>query len=132
MKLNMAKCTFEVDSRKFLGFIVSERGIEANIEKIKAIMEIRPPRNISKTQRLTSKIVELNRFVSRSTDNSLLLFRVLCKVHPWNDDCDKAFQELKQYLSNPQLLSQPKQGYTLYVYLAVSPYAMSKTFVKEE
>lgn len=53
---------------KSLGFIVSERGIEANMEKIEAIMNMKPPKNLNNTQRLVGRVAALNRFVSRSTD----------------------------------------------------------------
>ena len=46
MKLNPSKCAFGVASGKFLGFMVSHRGIEANAEKIKAILNMKPPQNI--------------------------------------------------------------------------------------
>ena len=44
MKLNPSKCAFEVTAGKFLGFMVSQRGIEVNLEKIRAIMELAPPK----------------------------------------------------------------------------------------
>ena len=46
MKMNPSKCAFGVSSRKFLGFIVSHRGIEANPDKIQAILNMEPPKNI--------------------------------------------------------------------------------------
>ena len=46
MKLNPSKCAFGVSSRKFLGFMVSRRGIEANPDKIQAILNMEPPRNV--------------------------------------------------------------------------------------
>ena len=46
MKLNPNKCAFGVSSRKFLGFMVSRRGIEANPDKIQAILNMEPPRNV--------------------------------------------------------------------------------------
>ncbi len=49
MKLNPSKCAFGVSSSKFLGFMVSQRGIEANPDKIKAILEMQPPRTIKET-----------------------------------------------------------------------------------
>ena len=42
MKLNPSKCTFGVTTGKFLGFMVSQRGIEVNLDKIQAIMELTP------------------------------------------------------------------------------------------
>ena len=46
MKLNPSKCAFRVSSGKFLGFMVSQRGIEANPDKIQAILDMEPPKNI--------------------------------------------------------------------------------------
>ena len=69
MKLNPAKCVFGVSSGKFLGFMVSQRGIEANPDKIKAILEMSPPKTIKEIQSLTGKAAALNRFVSRSRIN---------------------------------------------------------------
>ena len=52
-KLNPSKCTFEVSSGKFLGFMVSQRGIEVNLDKIQAIMNMEPPKNVKEVQSLT-------------------------------------------------------------------------------
>ncbi|KAL0322537.1 UNVERIFIED_CONTAM: Transposon Ty3-G Gag-Pol polyprotein [Sesamum angustifolium] len=75
MKLNPTKCTFGVHGGKFLGFMISQRGIEANPEKIKAILEMKPPRTIQEVQRLTGRLAALNRFILRSSDRGLLFFK---------------------------------------------------------
>lgn len=92
MKLNPAKCAFEVDSGKFFCSIVSERAIEASAEKISVILDMQPPQNTNEIQRLAARVAALNRFVSRSTDKCLPFFRVLRKVHSWNEKCDKALR----------------------------------------
>ena len=79
MKLNPGKYAFGVTAGKFLGFIVSQRGIEANPDKIQAIMEMTPPRNVKEVQSLNGKVATLNRFVSRATDKCLPFFRTLKK-----------------------------------------------------
>ena len=79
MKLNPEKCAFGVTAGKFLGFMVSQRGIEANPDKIRAIIEMTPPRNVKEVQSLNGKIAALNRFVSRATDKCLPFFRTLKK-----------------------------------------------------
>ena len=56
MKLNPTKCSFRVSTGKFLGFIVNNRGIEANPNKIKAVLDMRPPPNTKEIQRLTGRI----------------------------------------------------------------------------
>ena len=68
MKLNPTKCAFEVSVGKFLGFIVNSRGIEANPDKIRVVLNMRPPSNTKEVQRLTGRITDLSRFVSRSSD----------------------------------------------------------------
>ena len=105
IKLNPGKCVFGVMARKFLGFMVSQKGIEANLDKIWAIMEMAPPRNVKKVQSLNGKIVALNRFVSRATDKCLPFFCTLKKSFEWTAECQRAFEKLKAYLSSPSLLS---------------------------
>jgi hypothetical protein len=132
MKLNPSKCAFGVSSGKFIGFMVLQRGIEANLDKIRAILEMQPPRNIKETQGLNGRIAVLNRFVSRSTDKCLPFFKVLKKAFEWTDECQQAFEELKKYLATPPLLSPSKPGEELYLYLAVSPTAISSALLREE
>ena len=105
MKLNPGKCTFGVTAGKFLGFMVSQRGIEANPDKIRAIMEMAPPRNVKEVQSLNGKRAALNKFVLRATDKCLPFFRTLKKSFEWIVECQQPFEELKVYLSSLSLLS---------------------------
>ena len=132
MKLNPNKCVFEVTAGKFLGFMVSQRGIEVNPEKIQAIMELGLPRTVKEVQSLNGKIAALNRFVSKATDKCLPFFRTLRKSFEWTDECQKAFEDLKKYLSSPPLLCLSKPGEELYLYIAVSQAAISTVLVREE
>ena len=77
MKLNPAKCTFGVSSRKFLGFMVSHRGIEANPENVRAILKMSSPKMIKEVQSLTRRVVALNMFISKATDKCLPFFKTL-------------------------------------------------------
>ncbi|KAL2232755.1 UNVERIFIED_CONTAM: Retrovirus-related Pol polyprotein from transposon [Sesamum indicum] len=134
MKLNPSKCTFRVRGSKFLGYMVSERGIEANPEKIKAIMQLESPNSVKEVQQLTGKVASLNRFIARFADRNLPFFKILRKANnfEWNEECERALQELKLYLTTPPLLSNSIVGKKLYVYLAVSDYAVSSVLVREE
>ena len=132
MKLNPSKCAFGVTTGKFLEFMVSQRGIEVNPEKVRAIMELAPPKMVKEVQNLNGKIAALNRFVSRATDNCLPFFRTLKRSFEWTDECQQAFENLKVYLSSPSLLSSSRPGEELYLYLAVMQAAVSATLVKEE
>ena len=95
MKLNPGKCAFGVTVGKFLGFMVSQRGIEVNPDKIRAIMEMKPPRNVKEVQSLNGKVAALNRFVSRATDKCLPFFRTLKKSFELTDECQQAFEGLR-------------------------------------
>ena len=132
MKLNPSKCAFGVSSRKFLGFMVLHRRIEANLDKIQAILDMKPPQNVKEVQSLTEQVATLNRFVSKATNKCLPFFRVLKKAFEWTDDCQRAFQDLKAYLTTAPLLSPSVLGKGLYLYLAVTPHAVSSTLVREE
>nr|CAN65306.1 hypothetical protein VITISV_042320 [Vitis vinifera] len=108
MKLNPSKCAFSVSARKFLGFMVSQRGIE-------------------ELQRLTGKLVALGRFIARFTDELRPFFLAIRKAGTtgWTESCQSAFEKIKHYLTQPPILSSPLPGEKLYMYLAVSEWAIS-------
>ena len=101
MKLNPAKCAFGVSVEKFLGFIVNNRGIEVNLDKIKAVLDMPSPSSIKEVQRLTGRIAALSRFVSRASDKCQPFFQILKKAFQWDARCEEAFAALKTYLSSP-------------------------------
>ena len=88
MKLNPTKCVFAVASRKFLRFMVSQQGIEANPDKVKEIIKVKSPKTVKEVQSLTGKVATLNRFVSRATDKCMPFFKVLKKAFQWTDECE--------------------------------------------
>ena len=82
LKLNPEKCVFGVPSSKLLGFFVSQHGIEANPDKIKAIEQIEAPRRVKDIHRLAGCIAALSRFISKSAECALPFFKVLKKAGP--------------------------------------------------
>ena len=132
MKLNPRKCVFRVSSGKFLDFMVSQWGIKANPDKIQAILEMPPPKNIMEVQSLNSKVAALNKFISRATDKCLSFCKTLKKAFEWTDECQKTFEELKIYLTSPPLLSLSKPDEELSLYLAVSITNVNSALIREE
>ena len=132
MKLNPAKCSFGVSARKFLGFIVNNRGIEANLDKIKAVLDMPPPLNIKEVQRLTGRIAALSRFVSKASDKCQPFFQVLKKAFQWDAHREEAFTALKTYLSSPPISASPSEGELLTLYLAVSDFSTSVVLVRDK
>ena len=94
MKLNPAKCTFRVSVGKFLGFIVNNRGIEANPDKVKAVLDMPSPSSIKEVQRLTGRIAALSRYVSRVSDKCQPFFQILKKAFQWDARYEEAFTAL--------------------------------------
>ena len=90
------------------------------------------PKNVKEVQSLTRRVAVLNRFISKATDECLPFFKVLRKAFEWTDECQRAFEGLKAYLTSTPLLSPSKPGEELYLHLAVSPHAMSLALIKEE
>ncbi|KAL0458023.1 UNVERIFIED_CONTAM: Retrovirus-related Pol polyprotein from transposon opus [Sesamum latifolium] len=133
MKLNPAKRTFGWGRGKFLGCMIFERGIEANPEKINAIMDM-SPRSIKEVEKLAERLATLNRFISRSVDKGLPFFKILRSIakFEWNEISQEAFDTLKRYLVSPPLLTKPMTGETLYLYMAVSENAVSSVLVWQE
>ena len=83
-------------------------------------------------QSLNGKIAALNRYVLRAMDKCLPFFRTLKKSFEWIAECQQAFEELKAYLSTPPLLSPSQLGEEFFLYLAVSPAAVSAALIREE
>jgi len=133
MKLNPAKCHFGVGAGKFLGYMVTKRGIEASPEQIKAILDLKSSSNMKDVQRLTGRVAALNRFISRSSDKCKEFYDILKKnkKFEWGEKHEAALQELKQYLSSAPLLMKPEDGEALSLYLAVLGNAVSAVLVKD-
>ena len=103
LRLNASKCSFGVSSGKFLGYMITHRRIEVNPKQIKAINNLHPSWNPKEVQRLIGMTAALNRFISRSADRCHPFFQLLhkWKDFQWIEECVTAFEDLKQYLSNP-------------------------------
>jgi hypothetical protein len=132
-KLNPAKCAFGVPSGKLLGFLVSHCGIEANPDKVKAIKEMRPPRNLKEMQWLAGCMAALGRFIARSGEKALPFFKLMKRTgkFEWTLEADKAFAELKRYLTSPPIMVAPMFREPLLLYIAATPRTASDVLVAE-
>ena len=91
-----------------------------------------PPKKVKEVQSLIGKVVAFNRFVSKAIDKCLPFFKVLRKTFELTDEWQRAFEDLKLYLTLTPLLSPSKLGEKLYHYLAVSPHVVSLALAREE
>jgi hypothetical protein len=132
-KLNPNKCVFGVPSGKLLGFIISHRGIEANPEKISAITSMKAPTCIKDIQKLTGCMAALNRFISNLGERGLPFFKLLKHQEKflWTPEADEALAQLKDFLSKPPVLTAPRKGEQLLLYLAATTHVVSTAIVVE-
>ena len=121
LRLNLNKCTFGVRSSKLLGFIVSETGIEVDPTKVKAIQEMPTPKTEKEVRGFLGRLNYIARFISHLTATCEPIFKLLKKdqVVRWNDECQAAFERIKEYLQEPPILMPPVEGRPLILYLTV-------------
>ncbi|KAK1566330.1 hypothetical protein QYE76_007529 [Lolium multiflorum] len=132
LKLNPTKCSFGVPG-ELLGFLVSARGIEANPEKIQAIVTMRKPTKLKEIQQLTGRVAALSRFVARLGEKALPFYALIKQGEKfqWNEEADRAFENLKRAISTPPILVAPKEKEPLLLYIAATPQVVSTALVVE-
>ena len=112
--------------------MVTNREIEVNPDQIKAINSLQPPQNPKEVQKLTGITAALNRFIFRLADRYKPFFLLMnkWKGFEWTEECAQAFQQLKEYLSYPPIISSPETDEVLFVYIAVAPHAVSWVLIQ--
>ena len=112
---------------------MTRRGIEANPSQLKAFLESPALSSRKEVQQLTGRLASLGRFISRFTNRLKPFFATLRGANRagWNEECDWAFIQIKQYLAEPPILSSSNTDETLFVYLAVSDTVVSAALCKE-
>ncbi|GJY81003.1 reverse transcriptase domain-containing protein [Tanacetum coccineum] len=136
MKLNPKKCTFGEVEGMFLGYMITSEGIKPCPDKTEDVLQLPSPRIIKEVQSLNGKLASLNRFLSKSAEKSLPLFKTLKKCikkidFHWTPEAEQAFKQLKQHLSELLLLVAPKPKEELIVYMSASYRAVSAVLMTE-
>ncbi|XP_014497027.1 uncharacterized protein LOC106758609 [Vigna radiata var. radiata] len=134
MRLNPAKCTFGVAAGKFLGFMLTSRGIEANPDKCGAVLEMKTPRTVKDVQRLVGRLTALSRFIPKLAERAAPILKKMKKASAniWDDDCETAFGAIKSVLTQPPIMNRPSPGEDLQVYLGISGTSVSAVLLQEK
>jgi hypothetical protein len=135
LRLNPEKCVFGIHKGKVLGCLFSTKGIEANPDKIKALIEMQDLVSVKDVQKLTGRVAALNRFIPRAAERSLPFFPSSQKFQELSvvrSSETYTFQELKDYLSNMSKLFPPEPKSPLLLYLSASNSAVSAVLVQEK
>ena len=124
--MNPKKCTFGVTFGKLLGHIVSERGIEVDPKKIRAILDMPTPRTKKEIKGFLGILQYINCFIAKLADICEPIFRLLRKNQPtvWNDDCQRAFEKVREHRLSPPVLGPHTSRRPLHLYLSVSDMAL--------
>jgi hypothetical protein len=134
LKLNPTKYSFGVSAGQLLGFLVSAREIEANLEKIQAILTMGKPTKLYDVQKLAGCIAALSRFVARLGEKALPFYALMKKSDDkfeWIAEADAAFAQLKKVLFTPPVLVAPKEKEPLLLYIAATHQVVSTVLVVE-
>jgi hypothetical protein len=134
LKLNPTKCSFGVSAGQLLGFLVSARGIEANPEKIQAILTMGKPAKLHDVQKFAGRVAALSRFVARLGQKALPFYALMKKSNDkfeWKEEADTAFAQLKKVLSTPPVLVAPKEKEPVLLYITATYQVVSTVLLVE-
>jgi hypothetical protein len=111
LKMNPKKCAFIVLASQFLSFSVYKRGIEIGLKSQEAVKTMVPPTTKKELQQLIGKINFVRRFIS-NLSGQIEPFMELVKIKAndefhWGAEQQRAFEEIKEYLSKPPVLVPP-------------------------
>ncbi|GJY52981.1 reverse transcriptase domain-containing protein [Tanacetum coccineum] len=125
MKLNPKKCTFGVDEGMFLGYKVNTKGLKVCPDKVDAVLSLSSPKCLKDVQKLNGKLASLNRFLAKSAEKSLPLFKTLKRCTKksdfhWTTEAEEAFKQMKQLIAELHMLMAPMEKEELIVYLAAT------------
>ena len=125
-KMNPAKTFLGVANGKFLGFVVTSRGIHLNSEKICTIQEMQPPRSLKELRGLQGRLAYIRRFIANLSGRCQPFSKLMKKgvSFVWDDACQQAFEEIKQYLTNPPVLMAPVSGKPFLIYVRAMDHSL--------
>jgi hypothetical protein len=132
-KLNPKKCSFGVPTGQLLGYLISERGIEGNREKIHAIINMQPPKTLRHVQQLPGRLAALSHFISKLGEKALPFYRLLRKTDnfTWTEEAQAVFDDLKRRLSMSPVLVTPRAKEPMLLYIAAMNQVVSTALVVE-
>ena len=134
LRMNPKKCAFGVTAGQFLGFLVHERGIEIGLKSQEAVRTMQPPTTKKELQSFIGKINFVRRFIS-NLSGRIEPFMGLVKIKTddefhWGAEQQRAFDDIKEYLTKPPVLVPPQQDRPFYIYLSVADTSIASVVVQ--
>jgi len=111
LKMNPTK-SLGVSSNKFLGLIITSKGIHLDPDKVKAIQSMQPPKNLKELSGLQGRLAYIRRFIANLLGHCqpFTLFMKKDVSFVWDKACQEAFEDIKRYLTKPPVLVAPTSG----------------------
>ena len=135
LKMNPLKCAFGVSSGKFLGFLVHQKGIDIDLTKAKAILEMNPLVNLKELKSYyVGKISYLRSFIPSLSE---VLKPMIAQTKKgvkfiWNQDCEDSFWKIQEVLADPYTMISPSPDKPLLLYIANSEQSVGALLVQED
>jgi hypothetical protein len=135
IRMNPHKCVFGLSASQFLGFMVHEKGIEVGQKHFDAIDKAVPPTTKAKLHSLISKINFIRRFISNLSAR-ILPFSALLKLKSdqefrWNNEQQKAIEEIKEYMKAPPVLVPPQKSKPFKLYVSADSHTIGSALMQE-
>jgi hypothetical protein len=133
IKLNPKKCSSGVPIGQLLGYLISERGITGDPEKIQAIINMPPPKTLRHFQQLTGRLAALSHFISKLGKKALPFYWLLRKTDnfTWTEEAQAAFDDLKRRLLMSPVLVTHRDKEPMLLYIAATNQVVSSALVVE-
>ena len=118
---------------KFLGYLITNQGIKVNLNQNEAMKCLKPSSKLKEVQVLIGMLATLNRFISKFVDHCRPFYQLLkkWKGFQWNEECEKAFQDLKEYLMQTPMLTALVPREDIFMYLSVSKHCVSAFLLRD-
>ena len=126
LMMNLTKSFMGVASGKFLGFVVTSKGIHLDLEKIRAIQEMQPRRNLREFRGLQGRLAYIRRFIANMSGRCQPFTKLMKKgvSFIWDAACQQAFEEIKEYLTQPPVLVAPVSGKPFLIYVTAMDHSL--------
>ncbi|XP_043478167.1 uncharacterized protein K02A2.6-like [Leptopilina heterotoma] len=131
LKLGRDKCEFAKDNVKFLGYELGKKGISASQDKVKAILKIKEPTNVTELQSFIGIMNYYSKFIRNYASMMYPLYKLLKKDQKWNWDreSDRAFQSAKKSLMSSEVLMPYDTRLPVKITTDASPYGLGAVLV---
>ena len=134
LKMNPTKSFLGVLSGKFLGFIVTSKGIHLDPDKVKAIQSMHPPKDLKELRGLQGRLAYIRRFIANLSGRCQPFTRLMKKgvSFVWDQACQEAYEDIKRYLTKPPILVAPTSGKPFLLYVKVMDHSLGGLLAQKD